>query len=228
MTRAKSHLVLAVAILLAIALLTATQAQNAESSRRSQSGSRRGTFLGLLSVQKVQQELKLSDRQIAKVKQLSKTSRAEAREENAALREIENRQQRYAKMAQLAKQRDEQARGQVRKVLSDKQMIRLYQIRLQVRGALNSLSNPWLAKRLKLTPEQAEEAAKLAKKTQKKVSEAYRELRNVMRQDRREKFDDALQTVHKIRDTANERALALLTAEQRKTFGELEGEPFEL
>lgn len=224
----RSHLVFVVAIPLAIALLAATQAQDAESSRPGPSGFRRGTFLGLLSVQKVQQELKLSDEQVAEVKQLSETSRAEARKKYAALREIEDRDQRRDKMARLAERRDEQARGQVRKVLSNEQMIRLYQIRLQIRGAVDGLNTAWLAKRLKLTPEQKEKAAELAKRTQEKISKAYGRLRDVMRQGRREKLDDALQNVHKIRSNANQQATALLTAEQRKTFGELVGEQFRL
>jgi len=228
MTRARSHLALAVAIPLAIALLTAAYAQNSGSNRQTHSGSRRGTFLGLLSVQEVQQELKLSDAQIAKVKQLSETSRAEARDKYAALREIEDRQRRHVEMAQLAEQRDEQARDQARKLLSDEQMARLYQIRLQVRGAVYGLNNPWVAKRLELTSEQKEKAAELAKQTRENVSEAYHTLRDVMQNDRREKFDDALQNVRKIRSDANERSLALLTTEQRKMFGELEGEQFKL
>ena len=228
MTRARSHLALAVAIPLAVAFLAATQAQDAESDRRAPSGSRRGTFLGLLSVQKVQQDLKLSDAQIAEVKQLAQTSRVNAKTKYAALQKIEDRRERRDEIDRFTKQRDRQARAQVREILSGEQMTRLNQIRLQVRGAVYGVNNPRLAERLQLTPEQQEAAVELAQQTQKKVSEAYRVLRDVMHSGQREKFDDALQRVRKIRTDANQRAFALLTAEQREMFGELVGEKLEL
>ena len=70
-------------------------------------------------------------------------------------------------MTELGKQFDEKAHGQVRQVLSSEQMIRLYQVRLQVRGAVYGVNNQWIANRLKFTDEQKKKAAELEKKLRK-------------------------------------------------------------
>jgi len=188
----------------------------------------RGSFLGLLSLGKVQKELKLSEDQIGKIEEIGEKLRAEMREKFAGLRQIEDRQERRAKMTELGKQFDEKAHGQVRQVLSSEQMIRLYQVRLQVRGAVYGVNNQWIANRLKFTDEQKKKAAELEKATQDKISEAFSGLRDLPQEERRKKYAELREKVGKIRSEADERALGLLTTEQKEEFEKLKGEKFEL
>ena len=188
----------------------------------------RGSFLGLLGAETVQKELKLNEDQIGKVKGIGEELRAEMGKQFAGIREIEDRDKRRAKMVELSKQFDEKARGQVVDLLSGEQMIRLYQIRLQVRGAVYGMNHPWIANRLKLTDQQKTKAAELEKTTREKVSEVYRGLRDLSEQERREKYAELRESSRKIRSEADKQALGLLTAEQKEAFAKLEGEKFEM
>ena len=227
MSRVRSWLVLALAFVLAGALLTAAYAQP-PGGQGTYMRTRGGSFLGLLSVDKVRQELKLSEEQIDKVSEIGQKLREEMRQQYAGLREIEDWQKRRAKMTELRDQFDEKAHAEIREVLSREQMIRLYQIRLQVRGAVYGLNNEYIAKRLKLTPEQRKKAADIDKDTQEKMYDVYSELRNLSREERSKKMAEVGEKLRKIRDDANEQALALLTAEQKEAFEKLKGEKFEL
>jgi len=218
---------MSMALLLATALVAAAYAQPRGSGRRGR-GMMRGSFLGLLSLEKVQKELKLSEDQIGKIEEIGEKLRAEMREKFAGLRQIEDRQERRAKMTELGKQFDEKAHGQVRQVLSSEQMIRLYQVRLQVRGAVYGVNNQWIANRLKFTDEQKKKAAELEKATQDKISEAFSGLRDLPQEERRKKYAELREKVGKIRSEADERALGLLTTEQKEEFEKLKGEKFEL
>lgn len=226
MSRVRSMLVGALVFVLGAALLTAAFAQAPGGRRRP--GIMRGSFLGLLSLENVQKELELSEDQIAKVREIGQKLRTEMREQWAGLREIEDRQKRRAKMTELGNQLDEKAHGQIREVLAAEQMMRLYQIRLQVRGAVFGLNNAWIAERLKLTDDQKKKAAELDKATQEKTFDAFSGLRNLSQEQRREKMAEVREKLRKIRSDANQQALGLLTAEQKKAFRKLKGEKLEL
>lgn len=226
MSRVRCGVVLALAFW-AVAMISAAEAQAQRSGGRGY-GAWRGSFLGLLRVEEVQKELKLNEDQIGKIREIGQKLRAEMREQFAGLREIEDRQERRTKATELGNQLDEKARGKIREVLSGEQMIRLYQVRLQVRGTVYGLNHPWVAERLKLTDEQKKKAADLDKTTREKTSEAFSGLRDLSAEARREKFAEVLQKVRKIRADANEQALGLLNAEQKEQFEGFKGEKFEL
>ncbi|HUT13174.1 MAG TPA: hypothetical protein VMY42_21980 [Thermoguttaceae bacterium] len=227
MTRVRNWLVVAMTVLLVAALVHAAQAQAPESGRRG-GGMMRGSFLGLLSLEQVQKELKLAEDQVGKVKEIGEKLRTEMSEQFAGLREIEDRQQQRAKIAELADQFDEKARGLIREVLSGEQMMRLYQIRLQVRGAVYGVNNQFIAGRLKFTDEQKEKAAALEKATEEKIFAAFSGLRDLSEEARRAKFAELREKIQKIRNEADEKALGLLTADQKEAIEKLKGEPFEL
>jgi len=189
---------------------------------------RLGSFLGLLGQEKVQQELKLSTDQVAKVKEIGEKMRAEMRDQFTGLRDIQDQQQRRAKMAELTKQGDEKARAALRDVLAQEQWTRLYQIRLQVRGPVYGLNNRYLAERLKLTPEQKEKAAAIEKATDDKMYDASSGLRDLSEEQRREKGAEIMQQLRKIRSDADEQAVGLLTAEQKESLEKMKGTKFEL
>jgi Spy/CpxP family protein refolding chaperone len=219
MRRVHSYLVLAVVFALVTVSIAAAQAQ--APAGRQGFGRTRGSFVGLLSLEQVQKGLKLSEDQIAKVKEIGEKLRTEMREQFAGLRDIQDMQERRAKMTELSNQSDQKARGQLREVLSREQMMRLFQIRLQVRGTLDALNNRWIAERLKLTDEQKKKAADLEKATQDKMFQAFSQMRDLSREERREKFT-------KMRNEAEEKALGVLTAEQKEALQKMKGQKLEL
>jgi hypothetical protein len=177
--------------------------------------------VGLLSLEQVQKELKLTEDQLAKATAIGEKLRTEMREQFAGLRDIQDVQERRAKMTELGDQFDEKARGQLRELLSREQMMRLFQIRTQARGAVWALNNTRVAERLKLTDEQKKKAAELQKATQDKMFEAFSQMGDLSQEERREKFT-------KMRSEAEEKALALLTAEQKEAFEKMKGAKLEL
>jgi hypothetical protein len=178
----------------------------------------RGSIVYLLGREEVQQELKLNEEQLAKVNELSEA----AREQFGALRDIEDRQARTAKMTELTQQLDQKAREQLRDVLEQAQMRRLSQIRMQVRSAVENLSSEWIARRLELTDEQKEKLAEIGKEMQAKSSE----LRAAMRDESQR--SDAYQKLREVREAADAQAMGVLTAEQKESYQARKGEKFEL
>ena len=103
-------------------------------------------------------------------------------------------------------------------------MMRLYQIRMQLRTAVESLSNKRVADRLKLTDEQKEKLAQIQKDAQAKRSELMGGLRDASDEQRRE----AMTKVRQIRADTDEKALGILTDEQKEAFEKMKGEKIEL
>jgi len=226
MNRVRSYLVLVLVFAFVTAAFAAAAAQ-APGGRRGFGGTR-GSLLGLLRLEQVQKELKLNEEQIGKVNQISEKLRAEMREQYAGLRDIEDMQERRAKMTALSNQFDGKARGELREVLSREQMMRFFQIRLQVRGTLDALNNRWIAGRLELTDEQKKKAAELDKATQDKITKAYAPLRDLSQEERRAKMAELREKITKLREEAEKKAFELLTAKQKLAFVKMKGEKFEL
>lgn len=224
MTRFRCLMVLAMALVLGAAFACAAEAQAAEGTRRGSGRGGRGSLLGLLRLEQVQKEMKLSEEQTTKVQEVVEKLGAEMREQYTALREIEDRDERRAKMSELSDQLDGKVREQLRDVVKREQMMRLYQIRLQIRAVADSLANRYVAGKLKLTDDQKSNAAQINKDMQAGRSELYATMRDASDEQRREIF----QKLRKIRSDADEKALGLLTAEQKAAFEEMKGEKIEL
>jgi len=229
MFRVRGWMVLSVALLLAVALVAAAEALAAEGKPRGGGMmARGGTLLGLLSTEKVQKELKLTDEQIEKVKQASEKVRKEMAEKFSGLRDVQDQKERRAKMVELLNQSDAQARKELGDVLPRDTWRRLSQIRLQVRGAAWALTNARTADRLKLTDEQKKKAAEIDKATQDKTFEVFSAMRNLSEEERREKMAETGKKMQAIRSEADKKALDVLTAEQKEAFEKMKGEKFEL
>ena len=168
--------------------------------------------------------MKLSEEQTAKIKEVVEKLRTEMREQYMALREIEDRQQRMEKATALSDELDGKLREQLRDVVPREQMMRLYQIRMQVRPVVDSLANRYVAGRLELTDQQKEKLAEIAKDSQAKQSELYAAMRDATDEQRSEVY----QKLRQVRSDADEKALGVLTAEQKKSFEEMKGEKIEL
>jgi len=225
MRRVKGLLVAAMAVVLAGASVAVAQGQDAGQARRRRSMRlSRGSLLGLLSIEQVQKELKLEKDKIDKIKEIGEKLRAEMRKEYTALREIEDRQKRMEKYRELADKYDAKSREQLRDVLAREQMMRLYQIRMQVRPVLDSLDNRYVAGRLKITDDQKKKLAQIEKDMQAKRTELFRDLRNASQ----EKRTEAYQKYRKLREDTDKKALAVLTDEQKKAFEKMKGKAIKL
>jgi Spy/CpxP family protein refolding chaperone len=225
MTRARSLIVLAMALVLGAACIAATQAQERERSRRGFGrGSSRNSLLGLLEMEQVQKEMKLSEEQMTTVQGIVEKLGAEMQEQYTALREIEDRDQQRAKLTELRDQSDQKVREQLGDVVEREQVMRLYQIRMQVRAVVDSLANRYVSGRLELTDDQKNKLAEINKRVGAKQSEVYATIRDASGEQRSEAF----QKLRKIRSNADAEALALLTAEQKAAFEEMKGEQIEL
>jgi len=225
MSRTSRLSVLMITAMLAVACAASAMAQPPEGSQRGPGrGLSRSSLIGLLGIEQVQKELKLSDEQTAKVREVAEALGTKMREQYAALREIEDREQQRAKMDELRDEFDAKAREELRDVLEREQMMRLYQIRMQVRPVMESLDNQYVARRLNLTDEQKTKLAEVGKGVQAKMSELYGKMREANEQQRSEIF----QQFRTIRTEGDEKALGVLTDEQKKAFEEMKGAKFEL
>lgn len=222
MTRTRMLTLLAAALALGVVCVSAAQAQQRGGAGRG-FGSR-DSLLGLLRVEEVQKEMKLTEEQTAKVKEVVEKLRTELREKSSALEEIEDRGERREKMTALSDEFDGKLREQLRDVIPREQMMRLYQIRLQVRPVLESLANERVAGRLQLTDEQKSKVAEISKDMQAKQSELYGKMRDASDEQRSEIF----QKMRTLRSEADKKALGVLTEEQKKAFEEMKGAKFEM
>jgi hypothetical protein len=91
-------------------------------------------------------------------------------------------------MTELSDQFDDKVREQLRDVVEREQMMRLYQIRMQVRPVVESLANRYVVRRLELTDEQQQKVADLTKEMQAKQSELFGAMRGASDEQRQEAF----------------------------------------
>ena len=148
----------------------------------------------------------------------------EIRGQFAALREIDDREKQQAKRTELSDQADQNVREQLGDVLARDQFTRLYQIRMQYRAVVDSLSNRYVGGRLEITEEQKTKLAQIGKDVQAKRTELFSALANASQEQRREAFGK----LREIQTAADEEALGVLTAEQKDAFEKMKGEKFEL
>ncbi len=222
MKRARVLMVLALALAMTAVCYSADQPQERGGPGRGLGS--RNSLLGLLGREQVQKELKLTDEETAKVKEVVEKLRGEMREQFQALEQVENRDERRAKLTQFSDELDEKLRDQLRDVVSREKMMRLYQIRMQYRPAVDSLTSRFLADRLKLTDEQKTKLEEIKKDMQAKQSELFAKMREASENNRSELF----QQMRDLSTESDAKALGVLTDEQKKSFEEMKGEKFEL
>jgi Spy/CpxP family protein refolding chaperone len=183
-------------LLLGVSLATATAwAQSDSGSHRGGGGDASGEGFGLLRVERVQQNLHLTDEQKVQILALSMELR-------------ENR-------ANLGKR--------IAEILTAEQMKRLKQIRLQVEGVA-AINSHEVAMTLGLTKDQRKTLKALQEQIGKQVQEAVTELKGLTVDERKQKMPEFYAKVEAIRKNTTEQALAVLTSSQRKEFEEMQGE----
>jgi Spy/CpxP family protein refolding chaperone len=170
--------------------------------------------LFLLRLEPVQKELKVTDEQKEKIHTLAEEMRPAPRGENRPSRE---------EMRKEMKERAEKIEKKLAEILQPEQAKRLKQIHLQVQGprAFESLE---VVKTLKITDEQKTKVKDILSETRKQMQALGRPDPEATPADRKERIEK----LQKIQKEATAKCLEALTPEQKKSFEELRGKPFEI
>jgi hypothetical protein len=162
--------------------------------------------LALLSQKSVQNELKLSEDQVKKVKELTDKQRESFR----GLRDL-SQEERQKKMQERTKANEKA----VAEILKADQIKRVKQISWQLQGP-RAFSDPAVADALKLTDQQKEKVKTIQQETRTARGDRQG---GGNREEARKKAEAA-------RKSANEKLMNVLTTEQKTKWKELTGEPF--
>jgi len=203
---------------LAFGLVAALSSSAMAQGGRGGFGMGQGGPVFLLSNASVQKELKLDTAQVEKVTELG----TKTREKMAGLREqltdLQG-QERMTKQQELMKPINEEAMKTAATILKPEQVKRLTQIELQQRGAM-ALSDPAIAKKLDITDEQTAKVKKILADQQSEMGE--------IRQAAGNDFASMMPKITALRKETNTKVMALMTEDQKKTWKEMTGEPFEI
>jgi len=184
-------------------------------------GGRGGGFGGpgmLLQNTGVQKELKLSDEQIQKIKDVTQKIQEKHKDDFAALAKVDQ-QERREKGQELFKTIGEETEKGLADVLKPEQSKRLKQIGLQQRGG-QAFDDEEVQKDLKLTDDQKDKIKTLNEDARKEMREIF--------QNAQGNFREAGEKAAALRKETMEKVLALLTDEQKKAWKDMTGEPFEV
>lgn len=194
--------------------LAALMASPALAQRQRQPRGGGGFRANLLLNQSVQEELKISSDQKTKLEGIQK----KMREAFAGGRDL-SREERQEKFQKVLKETAEETK-KVRTSLSSEQQKRLKQIETQQMG-IRAFSDKDVQKALKLTDEQTTAIKTIMDDTQKKVREETKDLGRADFQKRRE-------ISQKLNKEALGQIASKLTKEQKATWKDLTGKPFEV
>jgi len=202
----------AVAVAVAMGWVTCVEAQ--QRGRGGLGFAPGGDVLMLLSQEAVQKELKLTDAQ----KTTAREAGDELRSFFADMRDASQEERRAAR--DKAESKIKELRGKVEGTLDAAQKDRLKQLSIQRRGAFGALQDPEVATALKLTDEQKKKVETLAEESRPGRGQGGGGGGGGDRAALRERFA-AMQKER------NEKALAILTAEQKAELEKLQGPKFE-
>ena len=171
-----------------------------------------------LTNKSVQKELKLSDEQVKKAETLMTDMREKMMEKFQEARELEGDEQRV-KMQALQKEMATEIKKATSELLTPEQSKRFEQITLQSMG-VNAFNDPDVAKKLKITDDQKAKIKDLGESMMSQMGE----IRQTMQDDR----EGAMKKMTALRAENTTKGMAILTSEQKATWKEMTGEPFEM
>ncbi len=178
--------------------------------------------LQLLQVNKVQQELKLTEAQVAKLGEISSKVHAAATSELGVPGDRTE-----AQIRESIEKSVTEARDQVAEVLDEGQLNRFKEIVLQVLG-WGALADREIAETLQLSKDQQEKVGKLAQESAEKMRGGFEVPRSGDPAERKKVMEANAGKMDAIFGDADSTAESVLTAEQRVTLETLRGKPFEL
>jgi hypothetical protein len=208
-----------VVLVIGVALLLVVDASAQQRQRGQGRGGRGGGGLGfLIQNPGVQKELKLSSDQAEKATAAVQKVREKHQDEFAALRELQG-DERREKTASLNKTVSSEEVKALEGILSQDQLKRLKQIQLQSRRA-QAFTDPEVESRLKLTADQKEKIKTIA-------DDARAEMRELFQGGGGDRAEMA-KKMAAMNKTTMEKISAVLHPDQRETWKEMTGAPFEV
>jgi hypothetical protein len=198
---------------------------------------RGGGLAGLLRIEEVQQELKLTDAQKEQLTKLEEQRREEMRKRFSEFQGLsdEERRARFEKMreqaAEEAQKRAKETQSQLQKVLKPEQFKRLMQIDLQQqarRGGISLLLREDVGKAIGLSAEQKKQVESLAEATRNQMTKMYEGLRDLSREERGKRMEENRQKLEQMRTAAQKKAMGLLEAGQKEKLRAMMGKPFKM
>lgn len=178
----------------------------------------RGNAAMLLNNESVQKELKLDDSQIEKAKELAEKTREKMTENRESLQGLEG-EERQKKQRELNHELNASTHKAIGGFLKPEQIARLKQITYQQQGA-QAFNDAEVAKKLNLTDTQKSEIQEIERESMQEM----RSLREEFQNDR----EGAMKKMNELRAQTLSKVEGKLNDEQRKTWKELLGSPFEV
>ena len=175
-----------------------------------------GGGAALLSNKSVQKELKVTDEQAEKLNTFAREMMEKQREEFQANRDLSQEERREKSRARTRAAELVKGMGEI---LKPEQVKRFEQIQLQQSGA-GAFSSPRVQEGLKLTDDQKTKLREINEESGQAMREAF--------QDSQSDREGAMKKFAELRKQATEKAVGVLTDEQKKTWKEMTGEPFEV
>jgi Spy/CpxP family protein refolding chaperone len=177
-----------------------------------------GSGAMLLSNKSVQGEIKASSEQVEKLNALGEKLMTKQREEGAKIRELDQAE-RMPKQQELARTITAEVKTGITDILKPEQVKRFEQLQLQQAGVM-AFGMPRVQEGLKITDEQKTKIQGINQEYQPKMREIFGTL-----QDDREA---GMKKLAELRKEQTEKVMAVLTAEQRTSYKDMTGEPFEI
>ncbi len=172
----------------------------------------------LLTNKGVQQEIKATEEQVSKLTTLGEEISGKMREAMQGAQDL-SQEERREKMQKVQAGIQADVHKGLTEILKPEQVKRFHQIQTQTAG-IQAFTTPRVAEALKLTDEQKEKV----KGIQTELQSSMVSLRQEFQNDR----EGAMKKSAELRKAANEKAMELLTSEQKATWKELTGEHFEV
>jgi len=216
-----------------VAVLMLCAASDAFAQRGGGRGFGRGfgggvSHMGLLRVDKVQEEINLTDEQQDQMQaarqELREARRGQGGRGNFQDLSDEERQEFFARARERRQELNKAEKEKLSGILKDEQMKRLNEIYIQVAGG-QALDDADVAAALKITDEQKEKLTAAHDEARDKQREAMGEIRELFQSGDREAIGEKMA---EIRKEANTIILAVLTDEQKQQFEEMKGDAIEL
>jgi hypothetical protein len=222
-TISKVVVVLGVAVLLAVPALS-QQRQQGQQGRGG--GGFGGGLAGLIENVGVQQELKLDNEQVEKAKAAVDKVREKHRADRAKLQDL-SQEERREKSRAINQAVSEETMKALEDVLKPEQIKRFKQIELQRRGA-EAFTEPEVQKALKLSGEQKEKIKTIAADAAQERRELLQRGGNRGQGEANRGGEEAQKQMVALRKATVEKVSAVLTGEQKQTWKEMIGQPFEV
>jgi len=219
----------AVALVLCLSVSSVAMAQQQGRRGRGNFGGGFGGFGGgglsfLIQNPQVQKELKLSEDQIAKLKEVTDAARQAAGPGGGRRGQNQTDEERQAAREERRK-RTEETDKKITDLLTADQNVRLKQVQLWTQGTRALTNNETVAKELALTDDQKSALKTITEETDKKRGELFQGLGRGASDEDRTKAREQFATLQKETDAE---CLAVLTDDQKSKFTAMKGEKFEL